>query len=86
MLFGEELQGIHFAALKYVRAEHGEERMYDLDADPGERINVVAGAPALVEVGREALDSSAPRPRWAKDAVIRLDVPPASTALCGPGR
>jgi len=45
LLFGEEWVGVRTPELKYMRAEHGEERLYDLRRDPEEQVNVVAGMP-----------------------------------------
>ena len=44
-LFGEDWSGCRAASWKYARSESGEERVYDLDQDPGERRNVAALAP-----------------------------------------
>ena len=41
LLFGEEWTGVRTAHLKYMRSEHGEERLFDLIADPGEQVNQV---------------------------------------------
>ena len=42
LLFGEEWTGIRTARFKYMRSEDGEERLFDLMADPGEQVNQVA--------------------------------------------
>jgi arylsulfatase A-like enzyme len=39
LLFGQGWQGIRTPLLKYLRSEHGEERLFDLAEDPGERID-----------------------------------------------
>jgi arylsulfatase len=39
-LFGEEWTGVRTADRKVVWSEHGEERAFDLLADPGERVNI----------------------------------------------
>ena len=44
-LFGEEWSGYRTAAWKYARSEGGEERLYDLARDPGERRNLAAFTP-----------------------------------------
>jgi hypothetical protein len=41
LLFGEEWTGVRTAHLKYMRSEYGEERRFDLIADPGEQVNQV---------------------------------------------
>jgi arylsulfatase len=44
-LFGEDLSGYRTASWKYIRSEDGEERLYDLEHDPGERRNLAASTP-----------------------------------------
>jgi arylsulfatase len=44
-LFGEEWSGYRTASWKYARSEGGEERLYDLTSDPGERRNLAAFVP-----------------------------------------
>jgi arylsulfatase len=58
LLFGEEWSGVRTADLKYMRSEDGEERLFDLQRDPEERINQVAGMPDALDAIRAAL----PRP------------------------
>jgi arylsulfatase len=51
LLFGEEWSGVRTPGLKYMRSEHGEERLYDLARDPDEHVNAVAAMPeALTRV------------------------------------
>ena len=45
LLFGEEWTGVRTARFKYMRSEDGEERLFDVVGDPGERVNVVASTP-----------------------------------------
>src|SRR5262245_10043808 len=45
LLFGEEWAGVRTARFKYMRSEDGEERLFDVAGDPGERVSVVASAP-----------------------------------------
>lgn len=55
LLFGPQWVGVRSSPLKYLRSEFGEERLYDLAADPAERRDV-AGArePELAELRRSA--------------------------------
>jgi len=52
-LFGEAWSGYRTAGWKYARSESGEERLYDLARDPGERRNVAAVAAARTAAALE---------------------------------
>jgi len=55
MLFGEEAVGVRTPDTKYVRAAHGEERLYDLVRDPGELVNRAGEAAESVAALRASL-------------------------------
>jgi hypothetical protein len=55
LLFGEEWTGVRTPQFKYMRAEHGEERLFDLARDPGETLNQVAARSDLLAEGRALL-------------------------------
>ncbi len=58
LLFGEEWTGLRTAAFKYLRSEHGEERLFDLEQDPGERVNRVAALPETLAALRAVASAS----------------------------
>ncbi|MEW6273274.1 MAG: sulfatase, partial [Thermodesulfobacteriota bacterium] len=61
LLFGDEWTGVRTAHAKYMRGEHGEERFYDLAADPGELVNRVATDPPALLALRRSADAAADR-------------------------
>jgi hypothetical protein len=60
LLFGEEWAGLRTPRLKYMRSDSGEERLFDLGHDPGERVNVVGAMPAALATMRARLGFGAP--------------------------
>lgn len=61
MLFSEERTAIRTANHKYIRWQDGREEVYDLRADPGERINLVA-LPEIIRPLRLLSDAIVPPP------------------------
>jgi arylsulfatase A-like enzyme len=72
LLFGEEWTGVRTADAKYMRSESGEERLFDLRRDPGERTNAVG---AMGETLARLRPLARPMPE-----------PGAAVALRGAGR
>jgi hypothetical protein len=48
------------SSLKYLRAAHGEERLYDLSEDPGELVNLASSRPEDLARTRSLLAHMAP--------------------------
>jgi len=71
LLFGEEWTGVRTPVLKYMRSQSGEERLYDLARDPGERLNVVAAEPEAAAAARALAGQGGARPSAARDGPIR---------------
>jgi hypothetical protein len=56
VLYYEEKISVIFDGLKYIRAETGREELFDLAADPRERVSVAASLPERLSEARTLID------------------------------
>jgi choline-sulfatase len=74
----EDRRAVRFGRLKYIRwTMSGKEELYDLERDPGERIDLAAASPADVSEGRRLLEELEAEGRRARQ---RLRLPAGETA------